>query len=934
LGGGFHAFRYPFAKPVTEVPGTSNISGDRVGAGWNKQQLEGYMASSKRDFGRFVTWLHQPENQVPNDVLRLANLAFSNFGTLEQTSRQHSQRSVYLVGLARASLAQTPLEPPNTPAVAADGTWPWQRLRHLTLGPFRGFRTPEPFNLEKRVILFYGPNGSGKTSLCEGLEYALLGAVEEADNKRIESRAYLANAHAQRFDPPILTATDHESREVAVATNADAYRFCFVEKNRIDAFSRIAARPAGQRTELIAALFGMDKFNEFVGRFNDSLDLQLVLAGAKQVLLTAQRMALTADHVIVKGEGRALLSLVEDEEELARTHSSDITYDSLKQLIGTEETPGRLRELENILNTLPPAAIGLSREGHLACCMAVYRASVTYKEISAKLVARSSQVSFKDLYTSVLALKATEGDHCPACDTPLAGPVGVTKNPYEKALHGLTQLKELGELQEERDKVRNEGAEASRELRRQLGLLAGFVLACEEQDSTVGQYVCALPAEPHAGWWADVYSSQPQDGLNAGGDPGMVELILAVADRVAAQDMKARHARQERQKNIVERDRLNKLQLSVQSQQLKRQRHVEGLAAAKGRIAAFDVANSGLIKEAAAEILDIARDTPIKAAYDGFLVLLKKYRDQLPGTLMAGLNDTAMNLYNEFNAGDLEVDKLATLHLPVTGTEKILISFSGNPQARMDALHILSEGHIRCLGLAILLAKGKSIRSPLIVFDDAINAIDHDHRRGIREAIFESDHFAETQLIVTCHSNEFIKDIQQHLPPQHRNDCQVYLFRHHDGNHQPRVTGNVLSKNYVAKARAAKDDLDDRGALASSRQALEMLSEKSWRWLASHQFGVLNLQLTGVGAEPGLRNLCEALFKRLNDAATFAHANKKHLVAAYGRILGIPATNLIWTYLNKGTHEEANRDDFDAVLVESVVHTLEALDRLDLCPNR
>jgi wobble nucleotide-excising tRNase len=141
---------------------------------------------------------------------------------------------------------------------------------------------------------------------------------------------------------------------------------------------------------------------------------------------------------------------------------------------------------------------------------------------------------------------------------------------------------------------------------------------------------------------------------------------------------------------------------------------------------------------------------------------------------MAGLNDAAMNLYNEFNRNDLDPDKLAALHLPLTGEQKIEIAFRGNPGVRVDALRILSEGHIRCLGLAILLAKGQSIQSPLIVFDDAINAIDHDHRSGIRETIFESDHFADTQLIVTCHSNEFIKDIQQHLPAARRGDSQVY----------------------------------------------------------------------------------------------------------------------------------------------------------------
>jgi len=86
--------------------------------------------------------------------------------------------------------------------------------------------------------------------------------------------------------------------------------------------------------------------------------------------------------------------------------------------------------------------------------------------------------------------------------------------------------------------------------------------------------------------------------------------------------------------------------------------------------------------------------------------------------------------------------------------------------------------------------------------------------------------------------------------------------------------------------------------------------------------------------EPGLRDLCCALRKRLNDVTTFNHANKPILLAAYSRILGIPNDNLVWTYLNKGTHEEANRDDFDAALVESVVQTLEELDGLDLRAGR
>ena len=888
------------------------------------------MASAKRDFERFVAWLHLPATQAPPAVKRLANLALANFDGLAQTVRQRSQRSTFLVDHARRALTQTPDGPPDIQAVAVDGAWPWQRLRKMTIGPFRGFRTPEPFELQKRVILFYGPNGSGKTSFCEGLEYGLLGSVEEAETKRIDGRTYLANLHARRFEPPALRATDNQSQEVKVDSNPDTFRFCFIEKNRIDAFSRIAARPPAQRTELIATLFGMEKFNEFVGHFNESIDQQLVLIATKQLALAGKRNALATDQTMVNDEANALLGLANEEAALALEHSAGMTYAGLKALIGTAEAPGRLQQLEGILNAVPPATIGLSREGLLSAFEASRLGLEELTGIAAKLDARSSQVSFKDLYTAVLALQATEGDHCPACDTPLAD---AKSNPFDMATAGLAQLKELGDLQEERKTAEYKVATASRELRRQLANLAAFVATHGEQETPVGRYLAGLADEPVGDWWTAVYPARsPQEGVVAAAVT--LEQILAVADRVAVQDAASLLAREERQRNITERDRLNAFQLSVQAQNLKHQQLLDGVAAAKGRIAAFDADNAALIGEVDQEARDIERDAPIKVAYDRFLALLRTYRNQLPGALMAGLNDTAMNLYNEFNRNDLEPDKLKALHLPLTGEQKIEISFRGNPGVRVDALHILSEGHIRCLGLAILLAKAQSIQSPLIVFDDVINAIDHDHRSGIRETIFESDHFAQTQLIVTCHSNEFIKDIQQHLPAQRRGDCQVYLLRNHTGNYQPRVTGNVPSKNYVVKARTSKDALDNREALASCRQGLEMLSEKVWRWLVSHNLGVLNLQLAGVGAEPGLRNLCEALRKRLEDAATFNHANKPVLVAAYGRILGIPAANLVWTYLNKGTHEEANRDDFDANLVETVVQTLEALDDLDLRVGR
>ncbi|MCX4156312.1 MULTISPECIES: AAA family ATPase [Paraburkholderia] len=888
------------------------------------------MATAKLDFERFVSWLYAAGRPDEPKVRKLAHLCLRNFEALAATTRNRSQRSVYLVALARNSLNQIEDVAPAEAQAAAVDAWPWKRLREFTLGPFRGFRTPEAFDLTKQVVLFYGPNGSGKTSLCEGLEYALLGEVEEADSKRITPRTYLANLHARRFVEPRLSATDHQGNSFNVSANLDAYRFCFVEKNRIDAFSRIAARPTAQRAELIATLFGMDQFNEFVGHFNENIDGQLILVGSKQASLDAKRTALANDQQTVAAEAQALAGQSGEEAALAVEYAAGVTYIGLKQLIGSADAPGRLQELDAILERVPLAAVGITRQKLVDALDMVSRHQAVVDETEAALHARSNQVSFKGLYDAVLALQAATGDRCPACDTPLTGTTHVRTNPYERATAGIAELRELGVLQERQRTAQRDVEQAARELQQLLNSVDNFLTAQQEQHTDVAQFISGLPPIPAGKWWGPLVTQQVASDTQS----SLLDELFGVANRIEAQDAVTKQAHQDREPFANERRRLSDFQLKVQAMDLRRRQLVESIAAARGRISAFDEANAQLIAEAAQEQIAIDCGTPLKSTYDRFLAQLKAYRDQLPGQLMAGLNETALNLYNAFNRNDLDADKLTALHLPVAAEEKIEIAFRGAPDRRVDALHVLSEGHIRCLGLAILLAKASNMGCPTIVFDDAINAIDHDHRGGIREALFESETFAETQFIVTCHSNEFIKDIQQHLPAARRNECIVYLLRHHIGDHHPRVSRNIQNANYIGKARAAREALNDRDALGASRQALEMLSEKIWGWLGSHDLGVLTLPLAGFGAEPALRNLCEALTKKLRDAKTFNHPNRDPLITAFERILGIPANNLVWTYLNKGTHEEADRDDFDGELVESVVKTLEEIDRLDLRRNR
>lgn len=878
------------------------------------------MASAEHDYQLFIQWLHQPDRETPEDVRRFARLVLDNFESVCATTRHRSQRSVHLVDLARQRFTTTDPDQPQMDAIAVGAGWSWQTLCHISLGPFRGFRNVEDFDLSRRIVLFYGPNGSGKTSLCEALEFALLGAVDEGAQKRIDATQYLSNIHEGRFVPPQLAALDAQGQRVVVQADADAYRFCFIEKNRIDSFSRIAAKPTGQKTELIAALFGMDDFNEFVGQFNESIDTQLSIQPVQGQELTQRRQAIAHDTELLVGEAASIAAFERVEREYADAFQTGLTYAQLQQAVGSAEVPSRLQTLIEILNQPAPALYGIRHQDLLAAFSVADEAQKLVEELVGKLALQQDGAAYQNLYCAVLELQALSPDHCPACDTTIVGELHVHANPFIKAEQGLVHLRELTLLKQRYQAAIDQRRVASDNLRRYFANFSQRVGATVNSEHELLRYLANPGFQPDTAWWKIGYNPTA-GGVSLSQQAVNYALQLEAADTAIQQNLK------QRAQLITERDRLFEARIALAEHAERRKQASVAIAKARQRVDVFEAQNTALNTAVVEEETRIAAEVRIQVAYNKLLSLLRHYRSELPGTLMAGLNDLAMELYNEFNVRDAAEDKLAALHLPVTGDGRIELSFQGSPEARVDALQVLSEGHVRCLGLAILLAKASHIKAPTVIFDDAINAIDHEHRQGIREALFQSERFANTQIIVTCHSNEFIKDIQNHID---RAQWLSYTFRHHTGDHHPRVLRDLPAQAYLINARAAIDRGDHRGALQPCRQALEMLANKIWRWLGQCNQGVISVKLAGIGDQPSLRNLCDGLRARLNGARTFEHVDKQPLLDAINQILGIPEQTLLWQYLNKGTHEEQDREDFDEGVVEQLVALMETINSLRL----
>lgn len=877
------------------------------------------MSSARHEYQKFLAWLHVPGRGASEDSRRMANLVEANFDSLAGASRAQSKRSSVLAGIARLSLGSASPEPPSIAEANGAGEWPWRRLESLTVGPFRGFRAQETFLFPKRVTMFYGPNGTGKTSLCEALELALLGSVDEASAKRIPAQRYFANLHESRYEPPALMAGDAQGSAVRVVPDSEANRFCFIEKNRIDNFSRIAAKTAGEKRDLIASLFGMEQFHDFVANFNESMDGQLGLTSVKQQQLATLRATLQREQMTVEGEVQAAQQIAAEEGAYAAAFAPGLSYGQLLALIGTEQAPGRLQSLTAQLDAPAPLLYGVNRTALETAYRAADAAQVRLSDVTGQLATKAAETSFQSLYTAVLALQPRSPNNCPACGTPVSGDYRAFRDPYLQARDGLAQLRELAALQGELAQARTAWSTASRELENVLRHIGQRVGATAESQDARLRYLSNPGVTDQNAWWQWAYQA-PQGGTPMG------QQLLDMATDCERADVATHSTIANRTQLAQERDRLVQAATAAAAFQARRLELARQVDNAKKAIASFEQTNAQLIAAVDVEQGHVALDWRIKIAYDDFLLHLRQFRAELPGTLIAGLNTVALEIYNEFNRRDHEGDKLAALRLPTGEDGRIELAFRSAPSKFVDALHVLSEGHVRCLGVAILLAKALAVHAPIIIFDDAINAIDNEHREGIRETIFQSDRFAATQIIVTCHSSEFIKDLQNHMGA---GQWTSYIFVPHLGDHRLRVKGNEHTFNYMIKAREAFDMGDGRGALGYCRQALEMITDKVWKWLGRNELGMLTIPMAGRGAEPALRNLCEAIKKRLDEARTFVHQDKAGLTQGLAGILGVPAPSNVWLYLNKGIHEEANRDDYDPNLVRTIVECLEALNRLE-----
>lgn len=688
------------------------------------------------------------KSKMSDDATEIAKIVENNFDQVAQTTTSYGASQKLIVRLwddqkSVSSGASSTVPATNSPEIKLD------YLKSITVEDFRGFQAKQSFEFGRRFTFIYGRNGTGKTSLTNAIEYALLNEIQDAKYARIPETNYITNVYTKKYRIPELIGVTQDNQARTVRYDAQKYRFAIIERNRIENFSRMSAETPAIQTERLATLVGLDGWNVFFKRFGKSIHTQLEFEESIQPKVEAQKGALEKLQVSLKKFLNSSSSLSKEVDHLKVEYQVD-TVEALEKKLDdhskklakkitnlTPENPISLTNIELLRKAQEGVLIDLEK-------LLKYRDELTsYKE----------QLDLSDLAEALIKIQPiqrSQDEICPACQSILYDAQGnliVPVDPFDHAGEVLSKFESAKKLEAKLKHeqatvtsavgninrlidavsvdISHEGLSFSdsdkkslltRKLQKEVLLGAGFKITKDEQIGVSDELIQTITTVITA------YNETQEKNRTALSEANTEKLSID-ASITKVKDWKS--------SNAVTKDQETGLKTQIFDEK-----------------EAYD----NLCKKQA-QLDERNKQRKVKEdAYAEFYNFLKQFTAELPVQELTGLSSQVLSLYNLINRYDSQSEQLDGLEIPANSKGNILVRPKVADASYANALDVLSEGHIRSLGLAILLAKAIQTEQKFIIFDDVVNSIDNDHRKAIAQIITSNDKpFADIQWIVTTH---------------------------------------------------------------------------------------------------------------------------------------------------------------------------------------
>ena len=874
------------------------------------------MSKSLSEFKRF---LGKGQAGLSEYEKKLARLILDNYSFVESKGTAAGGRGKIIANLITDAGDNASSDLKIVADATSDDSNKITRLSGIKVQNFRGFSNEQTLEFKNPYTFVYGPNGTGKSSLCEALEYSLLGSINEADTKRIEISSYIKNSITKKSNIPVLTGIAASGKSVVVQVDPKSHEFCFIEKNRIDGFARVAANTPQAQQARLAALFGLEEFNAFATQFNDNFDKYLDCVGKKAKELADKEKQIAGQRTILQQLPEKEKEVKAKQDGITLQYPTCKTLEEIKIHISGDDGNGGLSKVNNTeIGRL--TNLKLATDPGIDAILAEVKSLIDLihegKAATQFLANYKDQLSLGGLYSAILNNRGKYKNNCPACESVLyAGEnLLVPLDPYQ---HATDKLKEFEIALKKEARIKEIGEDITKRWTPLSQKIANLYPA-----ATFINFPRLLEVEilRDAGG-----SVEDNKSLATALKLFLENSELLSALRIAIQTFNLQISKSKEQ--IKKLEEINAA-LTKQIEEIVAinttiKANTISASTANAAIEKFNAENEVLIKQVEEEKPVVARNMKYLLAYDSFREKLSKYNSNLPLSFAADLNEKTLKFYNAINKNDHPSDQLKSLTLPTSTGMKIDIEFEGGE--KFDALQILSEGHIRCLGLAILLSKIVREDLPFLIFDDVVNSIDDEHRSGIVDLILGDEEIKKRQLIITTHGEDFVKRLENAIPKTVYKDTVTRIDFLVPIDSKKILVKLDLTRHYLVVAEQSYHDGKMRDCLSYVRKSFEELLNRLWKRIANKSHNAqITVGLRKPNSSPDLMSVASGLHGFLSKKEVSIYQNVAPLLA---QMIGKESTHpLEWNYLNKGTHEEDKEEEFDAVIVKEMLTLVLGID--------
>jgi energy-coupling factor transporter ATP-binding protein EcfA2 len=722
------------------------------------------------------------------------------------------------------------------------------RLKEVTISGFRGFNRCQTMNLDNGVVLIYGPNGFGKSSLVEAIEWLFFDEISRKRRSRCKGEYkedYLRNKHYTEKENPFVEARVVLSgKERTIRKELTGIKSCnlYIDGKEAKDLSSLqlpleqSNKPILGQSEIqrfvdtaqndrwteISRILGIDIFDIF----REDLKKLKIMKRRDELYSNAKRVY---DSILIDLEKipslKHVVSVIEkrpySHKRLEETILHILAGDEEIEHFDLEKIKGILRQKEIDTLRVPKDSEELAIPETLFCDLS-FSEIEKFVESVRRFVFETSKRSFphidnEKLEFLTMGLRLRKGEECPFC-----GEMTLTDSKrieIEKHVSDNLSIKEkIDRISENLSSFSFERERILSSLRRQLSGADCLSVILEKIEDKEGLENTTKELK------RIIEETIPSIQRNLSDFELLGSGVINLCDNCIIRE---EVMTEERIDGMIDSIKGNARQISIEISKLKQLSHQinEDISRSLSTIPKLDEKELQRLTALGKLVANMNEINLCKVwsahieSLENLIKDLEAYEKEKAKELLQELSKEIEAYYNELNPG--EPIKFTEI-VPAEGAQRHARIMGKSYGEGINPVTCFSESHMNCLGLSIYFSQ-RVDHNPgwgFIILDDPVQSMDINHSGRIINILFEK--CKSKQIVVLTHEKQFCDDF--HNKFYYEDYLEYELSRYHKDGPTIELKKAPLENCLEIVKRYARGSQKERESGATElRKAVEIL---------------------------------------------------------------------------------------------------------------